>query len=142
MMTAASIPAGAAGGYGVYLHSRTVAPEQGDYYLGPDGAPIEAAGRWLTSPRARARVGIGEDPMVAPDDLRALMEGRRPNGDGWLRPAGPDGSRAGGLDLTFSAPKSVSVVWAISDRQGREAIERAQREAVASAVAYSAGACR
>jgi len=139
MMTAASIPAGSTHGYGEYLHSRTVAPEQGDYYLGPDGAPTEAAGRWLTSPEALARVGITEYPTVAPDDLRALMEGRRPDGEGWLRPAGPDGSRAGGLDLTFSAPKSVSVVWAISDQQGREAIEGAQRQAVASAVAYLRG---
>lgn len=136
MMTAASIPAGSAGGYGAYLHSRTVAPEQGDYYLGSDGAPAEAAGYWLTSPAALARVGIDQHPSVAADDLRALMEGRRPDGEGWLRPAGPDGSRAGGLDLTFSAPKSVSVVWAISDQRGREAIEGAQREAVASAVEY------
>lgn len=136
MMTAASIPASAAGGYGDYLHSRTVAPEQGDYYLGPDGAPTEAAGRWLTSPDALERVGITQHPTVAPDDLRALMEGRRPDGDDWLRPAGPDGSRAGGLDLTFSAPKSVSIVWAIGAQQDRALIERAQRQAVDSAVEY------
>ena len=136
MMTAASIPASSAGGYGDYLHSRTVAPEQGDYYVGADGAPTEAAGRWLTSPDALARIGITRHPTVAPEDLRALMEGRRPDGDGWLRPAGPDGSRAGGLDLTFSAPKSVSVVWAVSGQAGREAIEGAHRQAVAAAVEY------
>lgn len=127
MTTAASIPASSAGDYGDYLHSRTVAPEQGDYYVGADGAPTEAAGRWLTSPAALVRIGVTQHATVAPEDLRALMAGRRPDGDGWLRPAGPDGSRAGGLDLTFSAPKSVSVVWAVSDQAGREAIEDAHR---------------
>jgi len=58
MMTAASIPASSAGGYGDYLHSRTVAPAQGDYYVGADGAPTEAAGRWLTSPEALARNAV------------------------------------------------------------------------------------
>ena len=66
MMTAASIPASSAGGYGDYLHSRTVAPEQGDYYVGADGAPTEAAGRWLTSLDALARIGITRHPTVAP----------------------------------------------------------------------------
>jgi conjugative relaxase-like TrwC/TraI family protein len=133
MMTAASIPAENVAGYADYLDSKTVAPEQGDYYLGRDGMPAEAPGRWIGDPDALTRVGITPGP-VDPDELRAMMEGRRP-GEGepvWLRNAGPDGTRAGGLDITFSAPKGVSVAWALgTDRAG---IEAAHEQAVDAAL--------
>lgn len=135
MMTAASIPAATARGYADYLDAKTVAPERGDYYLGPDGSPAEAPGRWLGDPAALARVGV-EAGELQPDELRALMAGRRP-GEGepvWLRAAGPDGSRAGGIDVTFSAPKGVSVAWALGD--DRAAIEAAHHAAVDAAVGY------
>jgi len=135
MMTAASIPSASARGYADYLDAKTVAPERGDYYLGPDGSPAEAPGRWLGDPAALARVGV-EGGELQPDDLRALMAGRRP-GEGepiWLRAAGPDGSRAGGIDVTFSAPKGVSVAWALGD--DRAAIEAAHHAAVEAAVDY------
>ncbi len=54
----------------------------------------------------------------------------------WLRPAGADGSRAGGLDVTFSPPKPVSVVWALGDARRRAEIERVHSQAVAGAVGY------
>src|SRR4051812_4050851 len=139
MMTAASIAGSSAGGYAAYLESRTAIPERGDYYLGNDGAPAESPGRWLTSPEALRRVGV-EPGEVKPDDLRALMEGRSPESEldnpVWLRPAGADGSRAGGLDVTFSPPKPVSVVWALGDSGQRAEIERVHSEAVAGAVGY------
>jgi len=139
MMTAASIAATSAQGYADYLESRTAAPERGDYYLGRDGAPAEAPGRWLTSTEALARVGVRPGEL-APDDLRALMEGCAPGGEpgarAWLRPTGADGTRAGGLDVTFSAPKPVSVAWALGDAGGRAAIEQAHSRAVAHAVGY------
>lgn len=135
-MTVASIPAGSATGYADYLESRTVTPERGDYYLGVDGAPAESPGRWLTPVGVLARVGIGGSPLVAADDLRALIAGRTPGREEWLRPAGADGGRAGGVDLTFSAPKSVSIAWALGDADDRAQIEAAHHAAVAAAVAY------
>ena len=113
MMTAASIAASTASGYADYLESRTATPERGDYYVGVDGAPAESPGRWLSSAEALRRVNV-EPGEVKADDLRALMEGRSPASDAdapvWLRPTGADGTRAGGLDVTFSPPKPVSVV--------------------------------
>lgn len=150
MMSADSIPAGRAVGYGEYLESKTVAPEAGDYYLGRDGLPAEAPGRWIGDPDALVRVGITPGPVQA-GELRALMEGRRP-GDGepvWLRNAGPDGQRAGGLDVTFSAPKGVSIAWALGkDRAGIEAAHERSvdaalghlRESVQLTVRYDAAA--
>jgi hypothetical protein len=58
VMTASSISAGNGGGYARYLESKTIAPEQGDYYLTPDGEPTQAPGRWLMSPETRAKLGI------------------------------------------------------------------------------------
>ena len=57
-MTASSIGAASSAKYAHYLDSRTVAPDRGDYYLGADGAPAEAPGRWLASPEALGRMGI------------------------------------------------------------------------------------
>lgn len=135
-MTASSIPAASGGGYAGYLHDRTVAPEQGDYYLGRDGLPAESPGRWIGEADALARVGLAPGP-VQPDDLRALMAGQRPGAPAeFLRSAGPDGTRAGGIDVTFSAPKSVSVAWAMGDASERRAIEQAHHAAVERAVRH------
>jgi len=137
MMTAASIPAASTGGYADYLDSKTIAPEQGDYYLGRDGMPAEAPGRWIGDPDALARVGITPG-RVESGELRAMMEGRRPDSPpqapAYLRNAGPDGERAGGLDVTFSAPKGVSVAWALG--KDRAAIEAAHEAAVDAALDY------
>jgi conjugative relaxase-like TrwC/TraI family protein len=137
MMTAASIAAAKTAGIAEYLDGKTVAPEQGDYYLGRDGTPAEAPGRWIGDPDALARVGITPG-RVESGELRALMEGRRPDSPPeartWLRNAGPDGERAGGLDVTFSAPKGVSVAWALGE--DRAAIETAHAQAVDAALDY------
>jgi conjugative relaxase-like TrwC/TraI family protein len=136
VMTASSIGAGKAGGYARYLEGKTVAPERGDYYLTPDGELTEAPGRWLSDPETLARLGINPDAPVGAADFIALMEGRDPGTGAWLRRAGADGSRGGGIDVTFSAPKSVSVVWALGDPWQREQIEAAHEKAVARSMAY------
>jgi conjugative relaxase-like TrwC/TraI family protein len=67
-------------------------------------------------------------------DLAALLAGAHPgNGDGLvagMRRAG----RVPGFDLTFSAPKSVSLAWALADPDVAERIAGAHDRAVADAV--------
>jgi hypothetical protein len=46
--------------------------------------------------------------------LRALMDVRRPDTGEPLRRAGGSGEAVAALDATFSAPKSVSAVWAVA----------------------------
>ncbi len=135
-MTAASIGAGRGPGYAQYLEGKTIAPEQGDYYLTPDGELTEAPGQWLSDPETLARLGIDGSAPVDGRQFVALMEGRDPGTGRWLRPAGADGNRGGGIDVTFSAPKPVSVVWALGDPWQREQIEAAHARAVERSVGY------
>ncbi|MDE2324601.1 MAG: relaxase domain-containing protein [Betaproteobacteria bacterium] len=51
------------------------------------------------------------------------------------RNAGP--AHKPGYDLTFSAPKSVSVIWATADQATRQAISAAQQKAVEAAIAHA-----
>ncbi len=134
-MTAASIGAAKGGGYARYLESKTVIPERGDYYLSPEGEPTQAPGRWLASPETLARLGLEGEKVEGPDFI-ALMEGRHPRTDVWLRQAGAGGARGGGIDLTFSAPKSVSTVWALGDPAQRRDMEAAHAAAVKEAMAH------
>jgi conjugative relaxase-like TrwC/TraI family protein len=134
-MTAASIGAAKGGGYARYLEAKTVAPERGDYYLSPDGELTQAPGRWLLSADTRERLGISGE-TVDGKAFVALMEGRHPATGRWLRPEGAGGGRGGGIDLTFSAPKSISTVWALGSDRQRADMEAAHESAVAQAMEY------
>jgi conjugative relaxase-like TrwC/TraI family protein len=136
VMTAMSIKADSAAGYARYLESKTVAPERGDYYLGPTSEAVQAPGRWHTDQATLERLGVVSDGAVDGRHFVALMEGRHPGTGDWLRAEGAGGGRGGGIDATFSAPKSVSVVWAIGDPWQREQIEQAHGRAVQRAVEH------
>ena len=136
VMTAASIGASRGGGYARYLEGKTVEPERGDYYLTPDGEMAQAPGRWLADEETRARLGIAAGEPVDGSDFIALMEGRHPGTGWWLRREGAGGGRGGGIDVTFSAPKSVSAVWALGDPWQRERIEAAHGRAVEQTILY------
>jgi conjugative relaxase-like TrwC/TraI family protein len=98
----------------------TVARGAEEYYT----AEGEAPGRWMG--RAASRLGLAGE--VSAEDLAALLDGRAPDGN---RLVGAQGRpRVPGFDCTFSAPKSVSLVWAL----GRPAVARQVGEAHDAAV--------
>ena len=130
MQTTHKISGDAAGGFAAYL---TEARGRGDYYVG--GEADGEAGRWQGSPGALARLDLVPVGRVERGALVALMEGRHPTTGAAIRPVGGDGSRVAGVDLTFSAPKSVSALWAVSGPYRRAQIEAAHRQAVSSAMA-------
>ncbi len=136
MVTASSIPADRAGGYASYLESKTVEPDRGDYYLTPEGDMVQAPGRWLMDKETMERLGVDTGGQVEGEDFIALMEGRHPATGEWLRAAGAGGGRGGGIDVTLSAPKSVSVVWALGEAWQREGIEQAHARAVEQTIFY------
>jgi conjugative relaxase-like TrwC/TraI family protein len=102
----------------------------GDYYAGKDGAPVECPGQWLGAlPR---RFGMTGD--VTREQLLNLLDGCHPiTGERLIRWRK---DRVAAHDLTFSAPKSVSAVWALASDRLQEAVNRAQEQAVAEAMDY------
>jgi conjugative relaxase-like TrwC/TraI family protein len=87
-----------------------VAQSLDDYYTGAG----ETQGVWVGG--GAARLALEGD--VDPDDLRAILAGLGP-GWGGVTPNGdgprPHRRRVPGFDLTFKAPKSASVLYAVSD---------------------------
>lgn len=70
-------------------------------------------------------------------EFDAALAGRDPKtGDQLVQPGGRGREHVAGWDMTFSASKSVSVLWALSDEQDRRAIEQVHRSAVLAATAY------
>jgi conjugative relaxase-like TrwC/TraI family protein len=142
VQTTHKIAGTSAGGFASYLTSES---GRGDYYAGHEESAEEGGGerpagvgqsRWHGSPELLAELGLSGEAAVAHGDLLALMQGASPVDGRELRAAGGNGTRVAGIDLTFSAPKSVSALWAASGQGERERIERAHGRAVASTLAH------
>jgi conjugative relaxase-like TrwC/TraI family protein len=98
----------------------------GEYY-----AKEGEVGHWL---------GVGAKTLglagsVIPKDFVALCRGFDQHGHALVRNADSKGRRAG-WDLTFSAPKSVSVAWSVADDAVRASIDAAHRRSVECAFAF------
>jgi conjugative relaxase-like TrwC/TraI family protein len=106
-----------------YLSSLTVSDE---YYLNPTEIP----GVWHG---ALAPV-LGLDGPVDANGFRAVLDGRHPDGRPLIPGVGSRG-RVTGFDLTFSAPKSVSLLWALAEPATAAVVVAAHDAAVADAFA-------
>lgn len=107
-------------------HATSVGTGVEDYYVGG----TEAAGYWL---------GLGSEHLrlvgtVEPEALHRVLEGKNPR-SGWDLVA-PHARRVPGFDVTFSAPKSVSVLFGIGDEGLRRAIRSEHDAAVTEAFGY------
>jgi conjugative relaxase-like TrwC/TraI family protein len=96
-----------------------------DYYVGSGEAP----GVWQGGFAAE----FGLVGVVEPDQLRALLLGRDPNTDAELLP-GHRPRTVTAFDVTFSAPKSVSLLWAFGSPEVASVALIAHVEAVAVAL--------
>ena len=99
----------------------------GGYYLDGDEPP----GQWLG--RGADALGLSRD--VDDDDFLTLMDGRDPL-DGELLGIRHTDRTVRGFDLTCSAPKSVSVLFAIGDDRVRKEVLDAHDAAVAAAFGW------
>ena len=96
-----------------------------DYYAEHGEAP----GYWLASSGQ-----LGLEGLVRPDDLRAVLSGTDPStGEGLHR---AKNRKVPGWDLTFRAPKSVSILWALGEPDTAAQVVAAHEAAVARAVTY------
>ena len=112
------------GGEAYYLER--VASGAEDYYLHAGEAP----GLWMG---AGAR-HLGLVGLVEPEALRAVLSAADPRDGEALGPS--PARKVPGFDLTFRAPKSVSVAWGLAERDVAEEIRRAHDAAVLAAVGY------
>ena len=136
MLTVAKVSAGGGGAYATYLEGRSQPAEDGDYYL-KDGERVEAPGRWVLGPRGAAALGVDPARPVQGDAFHAVMAVRHPVSGEQLRRVGGNGEAVVAIDATFSAPKSVSAVWALGSPEVRSALEAAQERAVDRALAHA-----
>ncbi|MBC7373382.1 MAG: relaxase domain-containing protein, partial [Frankiales bacterium] len=107
-----------------------VACQASEYYAGVGEAP----GRWHG--RGLEMVGLEPGAVVSEQQLEALFaRGLHPSTGGRLgRAWRTDGVT--GFDLTFSAPKSVSALWALGDRGSAAQVMAAHRAAVRASLTY------
>ena len=105
-----------------YLESQRSFRHPNEYYT----AGEEPDGVWFNP---KDLFGLEDGGKVDSADFHRLYHGFAPDGSGKLtRNAGSE-KRSPGLDMTFSADKSVSALWAIADPGLRAAIEQAHNDA-------------
>ena len=105
-----------------YLESQRSFRHPNEYYTAgeePDGVWFNPAGL----------LGLENGGKVDSGDFHRLYNGFSPDGSQRLtRNAGSE-NRSAGLDMTFSADKSVSALWAVADPELRGEIEQAHNDA-------------
>jgi Ti-type conjugative transfer relaxase TraA len=104
-----------------------VAHGREDYYAGEG----EAAGVWMGTGSAR----LGLSGAVREDGLVRLLEGRDPVSGLLLRPVRSSDAVAG-FDLTFRAPKSVSILFGVAEPDVARQVIGAHEQAVSQALDY------
>jgi conjugative relaxase-like TrwC/TraI family protein len=122
-MLSISPPMSGAGQGNYYL---TLAQE--DYYL----AGGEPPGRWFGNGASAFRLGA----TVEREQLQRLLLGQCPFTKRSLVQNAGAKDRQSGWDLTFSAPKSVSVAWSQAAPELRQKFEALHHAAVCSALSY------
>ncbi len=105
-----------------YLESQRSFRHPNEYYT----AGEEPDGVWFNP---KGLFSLADGGKVDSSDFHRLYHGFAPDDGGKLtRNAGSE-RRSAGLDMTFSADKSISALWAVADPDLRSEIERAHNDA-------------
>jgi len=99
-----------------------------DYYSGE----AEAEGYWLGD----AAADLGLQGKVEPAQLVGMLTGHNPSTGEPLGLRHVEGGAVPGFDLTFSAPKSVSLTWALGGHPVAAEVKAAHAEAVRAGLDY------
>lgn len=130
MLSVKSIPSGAAAG--------KIAAYYEGYQVGAEDPNArqhdEPSGKW-TGSFAEKRGFAGQ--AVQRGDIEKTLTGFDPRTGEKLSNNAGDARHKPGYDLTFSAPKSVSIAWASASPELRQQISEAQQKAVESALRYA-----
>ena len=122
------------------LGIRRIGASRADYYLADLASELPVRdpglGRWVGA--AAGDLGLDGDRPVEAAQFRSLLAGHHPlTGRPLPLPQrGGGGRRVAGFDLTFSAPKSASVVFALGGEEVARAVVEAHTAAVDGALHY------
>ena len=105
-----------------YLESQRSFRHPNEYYT----AGEEPDGVWFNP---KGLFGLVDGGKVDSSDFHRLYNGFAPDSGGKLTQNAGSERRSAGLDMTFSADKSVSALWAVADPDLRAEIERAHNDA-------------
>ena len=105
-----------------YLESQRSFRHPNEYYT----AGEEPDGVWFNP---KGLFGLADGGKVDSSDFHRLYNGFAPNTGAKLTQNAGSERRSAGLDMTFSADKSVSALWAVADPELRSEIERAHNDA-------------
>jgi conjugative relaxase-like TrwC/TraI family protein len=108
-----------------------VGRDRADYYLSDLARelPVTGPARWAGT----AAAGLGLAGSVRPDDFRRLLESRHPLTGVVL---GSGRVSVAAFDLTFSAPKSASVLFAVGGADVARTVATVHGQAVAGSLSY------
>ncbi len=106
-----------------------VGRDRADYYLSDLARelPVSDPGRWVGAAAER----LGLHGAVTPEGLGHLLGGRNPRSG---QPVGSGRVSVTAFDLTFSAPKSASVLFALGGEAAARQVVAAHADAVAGAL--------
>ena len=105
-----------------YLESQRSFRHPNEYYT----AGEEPDGVWFNP---KGLFGLADGGKVDSSDFHRLYHGFAPDSGGKLTQNAGSERRSAGLDLTFSADKSVSALWAVADPDLHSEIEQAHNHA-------------
>ncbi|MGQ3293910.1 MAG: relaxase domain-containing protein, partial [Shinella sp.] len=88
---------------------------------------IEPRGLWYAPAGDH---GVTDGALVDADMFERLFAGKGAGGQSLITNGGSRLDRVPAFDVTLSAPRSVSLIWALGDQQTRQAIEAAHAKAV------------
>jgi len=105
--------------------------DRADYYLSDLARelPVAGPGRWAGS----AAEGLGLTGSLRADEFRRLLESRHPRSGVVL---GSGRTSVPALDLTFTAPKSASVLFALAGAEAARTVVDVHNRAVAGSLSY------
>jgi hypothetical protein len=107
--------------------SSTYYAKHGAYYLGGN----EPSGRWYAP---AGDLGLVDGSEVDANLFERLFEALDAYGKSMLSTKGGKLQRSSAFDITFSAPRSVSLAWGLASNETKRLIEAAQERAVRSAL--------
>jgi Ti-type conjugative transfer relaxase TraA len=124
-ISSAKTAGGAASYFSDHLTTENAANPHEDYYT-------TSPGRWIGS--GAAALSLHDE--VSKDDFARILLALDENHNSLLYKQKPNAQRRAGWDLTFSAPKSVSAIFASADSDLQQQVQQAHDHAVEQAMQY------